>query len=168
MWWFGESTSGVFRPVGSEHDECPVGFESVVPAGVVFEMVMVRTEGQQIRQDGRSAVDPVVEVMHLAAVERDVTSGMSTGRVHRPQHASLLCGGGAFGCGDPIDRAVRYVLGREGLFLNTSSDARLLPTLLESAARIELGDIPGDAEMDADVVSFDMAPLFDEVNRNEI
>ncbi len=69
---------------------------------------------------------------------------------------------------DPIDRAVRYVLGRSDLFLNTSSDARLLPLLLDSAARAELGDVPTDAEMDADVAALDMAPLFDEANRNEI
>lgn len=69
---------------------------------------------------------------------------------------------------DPIDRAVRYVLGREGLFLNTSSDARLLPMILESAARVELGDVPDDAAMDADVAALQMAPLFDEENRNNI
>src|SRR5690606_24622138 len=32
-----------------------------------------------------------------------------------------------------VDRAVRWVLARPGLFLNTSSDARLLPGILESA-----------------------------------
>ncbi len=69
---------------------------------------------------------------------------------------------------DPIDRAVRYVLGRPGLFLNTSSDARLLPMVLEAGAVAAERGVPGDAEMDADVAALEMAPLFDEANRNEI
>ena len=36
--------------------------------------------------------------------------------------------------GDALIRAVRYVLGRPGLFLNSSSDARLLRPTLEAAA----------------------------------
>jgi aryl-alcohol dehydrogenase-like predicted oxidoreductase len=58
-----------------------------------------------------------------------------------------------------IDRAVRFVLGRPGLFLNTSSDARLLPAILAAA---EAGGPPPSAEeLDADVASLAMRPLFD-------
>ena len=64
---------------------------------------------------------------------------------------------------DPLRRAVRYVLGRPQLFLNTSSDARLLRPTLEAASA---GDgsgarLPTDAELDADVLACDMTPLFD-------
>ena len=60
---------------------------------------------------------------------------------------------------DAIGRAVRYVLGRPGLFLNTSSDARLLPTILESAAAA--GNLPSDEEMEADILALGITPLFD-------
>jgi aryl-alcohol dehydrogenase-like predicted oxidoreductase len=59
-----------------------------------------------------------------------------------------------------IDRAVRYVLSREQLFLNTTSDARLLPPIIEAAS----GDLaaPTDDEMRADVAAEGITPLFDE------
>jgi aryl-alcohol dehydrogenase-like predicted oxidoreductase len=58
-----------------------------------------------------------------------------------------------------IGRAVRWVLGHEQLFLNTSSDARLLPAILEAAAS---GDgPPTDGEMRADADQQNVAPLFD-------
>ena len=57
-----------------------------------------------------------------------------------------------------IRRAVHWVLARPGVFLNTTSDATLLPAILEAAsAPIER---PRDAEMRADVAREAMAPLF--------
>ena len=61
--------------------------------------------------------------------------------------------------GGAIARAVRYVLSREQLFLNTTSDARLLPLVL-AAAEGHLG-APSDAEMSADEREFGITPLFD-------
>ena len=60
---------------------------------------------------------------------------------------------------DAMVRAVGFVLGRPGLFLNTSSDATLLPTILGAAA----GPIalPSDEEMVADTEALDITPLFD-------
>ncbi len=60
---------------------------------------------------------------------------------------------------DAIARAVRYVLGNDDLFLNTTSDARLLPAII-AAANGGL-DLPSDAEMDADIEAFGVTPLFD-------
>ena len=58
-----------------------------------------------------------------------------------------------------LDRAVRYVLSDGRLFLNTSSDARLLRAILEAAD----GDWqrPSDAELSADIAEQDISPLFD-------
>ncbi len=58
-----------------------------------------------------------------------------------------------------IGRAVRYVLSNDRLFLNTSSDARLLPQLVEAAS----GDLsaPTDDELIADEQEFGITPLFD-------
>jgi aryl-alcohol dehydrogenase-like predicted oxidoreductase len=60
---------------------------------------------------------------------------------------------------DAIGRAVRWVLGNEQVFLNTSSDARLLPTILAAAAAG--GPVPTDAELQADVDALGIEPLFD-------
>jgi aryl-alcohol dehydrogenase-like predicted oxidoreductase len=60
---------------------------------------------------------------------------------------------------DALARAVRYVLGRPGLFLNSSSDARLLRPTLEAAALG--GRQPSDQEMAADVDGQEIEPLFD-------
>lgn len=58
-----------------------------------------------------------------------------------------------------IDRAVRYVLSHDDVFLNTSSDATLLPTILAAAA----GDLtsPSNDELAEDRRAHDMVPLFD-------
>ncbi len=61
--------------------------------------------------------------------------------------------------GDALVRAVRYVLGRPGLFLNSSSDVRLLRPTLEAAAAG--GPAPADEEMAADVERQEIEPLFD-------
>lgn len=61
-----------------------------------------------------------------------------------------------------IGRAVRWVLGHPQLFLNTSSDARLLPIAL-AAAQGSSGSssVPSDAELLADVATHAVEPLFD-------
>jgi aryl-alcohol dehydrogenase-like predicted oxidoreductase len=62
--------------------------------------------------------------------------------------------------GDAVGRALRYVLSRDQLFLNTSSDTRLLRTTLASADQ-SFGPAPSDAEMEADVLAMGVRPLFD-------
>ena len=59
---------------------------------------------------------------------------------------------------DAIRRAVHFVLGRPGLFLNSSSDATLLPEIVKAAE--QGGDAPPPAAMAADVDRYDMQPLF--------
>jgi aryl-alcohol dehydrogenase-like predicted oxidoreductase len=64
------------------------------------------------------------------------------------------------------DRAIRWVLGNPQVFLNTSSDARLLAATLEVADQAlsadgTLADRPTDAEMHHDISTLDIQPLFD-------
>jgi hypothetical protein len=54
---------------------------------------------------------------------------------------------------------VHFVLCRQHLFLNTSSDPALLRPTLEAASTV-VGP-PTEAEMRADVDAFAMQPLFD-------
>ena len=58
-----------------------------------------------------------------------------------------------------IGRAVRFVLSNPQMFLNTTSDARLLPAVVEAA----VGDLarPTDDEMRADIADEGITPLFD-------
>ncbi len=57
-----------------------------------------------------------------------------------------------------IHRGVHFVLGRPGLFLTSSSDATILPHILEAAA--DAVQVPASAALDADVERFTMEPLF--------
>jgi aryl-alcohol dehydrogenase-like predicted oxidoreductase len=60
--------------------------------------------------------------------------------------------------GEALRRAVHFVLSRQGLFLNTSSDVTILPTILDAAG--EEPKAPSRSEMEADVASYAMQPLF--------
>jgi aryl-alcohol dehydrogenase-like predicted oxidoreductase len=62
---------------------------------------------------------------------------------------------------DAIGRAVRWVLGHEQVFLNTTSDARVLPAVLAAASAPDATSRPTDAEMQADLEAQAMEPLFD-------
>lgn len=60
---------------------------------------------------------------------------------------------------DAISRSVRHVLARPGLFVNTSSDARLLRSTLEAAAAG--GPTPPGGQLEADRAAHSVRPLFD-------
>lgn len=59
-----------------------------------------------------------------------------------------------------IDRAVQWVLGRPGIFLNTVGDIHILPLVLDAASRAEANCRPDSEEMAAQVERLAMAPLF--------
>lgn len=57
-----------------------------------------------------------------------------------------------------LDRAVWFVLGQEGVFLNTAGDVDLLPKILDAASRFEAR--PAEAELRAMAGERKMSPLF--------
>lgn len=59
---------------------------------------------------------------------------------------------------EALERAVGYVLARPGLFLNTSSDATLLPLILDAAQRAV--PAPSPSALSADIGKFAIEPLF--------
>jgi aryl-alcohol dehydrogenase-like predicted oxidoreductase len=59
---------------------------------------------------------------------------------------------------DVLTRAVHWALTLPGVFVNTASDATLLPTLLRAAARFE--GAPDEAQMNADEERLAITPLF--------
>ena len=60
---------------------------------------------------------------------------------------------------DAIRRAVHWVLSRDDVFLNSSSDGRLLQPTLEAAR--EVIELPSDQAMLADAESYGIEPLFE-------
>lgn len=58
-----------------------------------------------------------------------------------------------------IDRAVHWVLGRPGVFLNTAGDIHILPKILEAGKRYTVP--PSDEEMEALVTEWKMKALFE-------
>ena len=58
-----------------------------------------------------------------------------------------------------IDRAVHWVLNREGIFLNTSADIHLLPKILDAASRFKIG--PPEEEMQSKTSQLGMKPIFE-------
>ena len=61
--------------------------------------------------------------------------------------------------GDALRRGVAFVLNRPGIFLNTSSDARLLPAIIDAATSGL--PMPSADELDRDVAEMGMSVLFD-------
>ncbi len=60
---------------------------------------------------------------------------------------------------EAIDHAVAFVLGQPDLFLNSTSDTRLIGAIVEAAGRA--AGVPADSVMQADVDRFGITPLFD-------
>ena len=57
-----------------------------------------------------------------------------------------------------VDKAVHWVLGHEGVFLNTAGDINLLPKVLDAATRFHMA--PSDEEMRELVEGYGIKPLF--------
>ncbi len=59
---------------------------------------------------------------------------------------------------EPLARAMAYVLAEPGLFLNTTSDASILPAILSAANQAQ--SKPSDNEMSSDQATLGIEPLF--------
>ncbi|MET0144628.1 MAG: aldo/keto reductase [Ilumatobacteraceae bacterium] len=114
----------------------------------------------------RADVDELVELATTNGVAIQTIKAIARGRWG--EHAA----GPRFSWYEPltepaaIARAVRYVLGDPRLFLNTTSDARLLPRIV-AAAEGSL-DRPADSELAADAATFGVTPLFDRAGLERI
>jgi hypothetical protein len=61
--------------------------------------------------------------------------------------------------GGALTRGVAFVLNRPGLFLNTTSDGRILPAVLDAAS--SSAPMPTSDQLAADVAELEMSALFD-------
>ena len=63
---------------------------------------------------------------------------------------------------DALRRAVHFVLSRPGVFLNSSSDATLLPSIIQAAEEFDPDNVTNlQAEIEADVQAQELEPLFE-------
>ena len=123
-------------------------------AAVLFPVNFVLME----RPDYRSDVEHLLEVCAQRQIAVQTIKAIAKGRWtdqtdrHFSWYEPLTDAQG-------IGRAVRYVLSNPQMFLNTTSDARLLPLVIDAA----LGplDPPSSDELAADVASHGITPLFD-------
>lgn len=123
-------------------------------ASVLFPVNFILLDNEAYRSDVEELLavcaDREVAVQTIKSIARGRWSDEST--AHFSWYDPLT---------DPsaIARAVRLVLANSQMFLNTTSDARLLPIVVEAAS----GDLsaPTDDEMRADVVAEGITPLFD-------
>jgi aryl-alcohol dehydrogenase-like predicted oxidoreductase len=122
---------------------------------VLFPYSFVMMQGDAYRAD--------VEALLAVCAERNVAAQTIKGISRRRWPADY--DGRRFSWYQPlpeaaaIGRAVHWVLGNPQVFLNSSSDASLLPTVLEAAAAS--ASRPSDDEMQADVETYGIEPLFD-------
>lgn len=123
-----------------------------------FDTVLFPYNRVLLRDDAyRSDVDALREVCVARGVAMQTIKSIARGRW--PERS-----GREFSWYEPltdpgaIARAVRYVLANDDLFLNTSSDARLLPIVLDAATGTAR---PTDAQLDADIDAFGITALFD-------
>ena len=123
-----------------------------------FDSVLFPYNRSLLRSDAyRADVEELREVCSTRGVAVQTIKSIARGRWPEPT-------GREFSWYEPltdpeaIARAVRFVLAEDDLFLDTTSDARLLPLLVDAAS----GDLarPTAAEMDADIDEYGITPLF--------
>lgn len=127
-----------------------------------FDSVLLPVNFTLLRDEGYAAeVDGLLETCAARQVAVQTIKSIACGR-WAPDHT-----GPRFSWYEPlrdpaaIDRAVRYVLSDPRLFLVTTSDATMLPPIVDAASRPSALERPTDAELAADVETFGITPLFD-------
>ncbi|HJR23877.1 MAG TPA: aldo/keto reductase [Acidimicrobiales bacterium] len=127
----------------------------------LFSSVLLPFSHVALRDPGyRADVDALLEACAVQGVAVQTIKGTARRRWRGDDDARRFSWYEPLTDEGAIDRAVRWVLSHPQVFLNSTSDGRVLPAVLAAADRPGY-DRPTDAEMDADVAAHDMAPLFD-------
>ena len=171
-WDVAVASGGAFEALFAARDEGLVRHVGVTGHGLRIAGMHLRTiERQDVasvllpvnfvlldRPDFRADVERLLEVCTERGIAVQTIKAIAKGRWHdgTDRHFSWY-----EPLTDPaaVARAVRYVLSDPRLFLNTTSDARLLPLIIDAAC----GDLdrPAEDELRADVVDHGITPLFD-------
>jgi len=127
-----------------------------------FDSVLLPYNFSLLQDDAyRDAVDRLLDVCRERNVAVQTIKSLARRRWTDDDTAPHFSWYAPISDGEPLDRSVRWVLARPGIFLNTSSDARLLRPTLQAAAIASSTGAPPDDEMRADVDRLGIAPLFD-------
>jgi aryl-alcohol dehydrogenase-like predicted oxidoreductase len=122
---------------------------------VLLPYNFVQLEDAQYRADVEHLLGVCAErrvaVQAIKAIARRRWSADDTGE-HRSWYEPLPAG-------DALERAVRFVLGRDQLFLIASAETTRLRAILEAASTP--GQAPADDQLRADVAEAGIEPLFD-------
>ncbi len=118
------------------------------------------------RPDYRADVDRLLEVCAEREVAVQTIKSIAKGRWPADAGTAHFSWYEPVTDHDGIGRATRWVLGHPQMFLNTTSDARLLPPIIDAAT----GDLepPTDDEMRADIETFGVTDLFDNAELERI
>lgn len=165
--------SGALAAMVQARDEGLVRFIGVTGHGVTvprmhirslaefdFDSVLFPFNHTMLASDAyRSDVDELLALCAERNVAVQTIKSIAVGRWPGGQDAGKLSWYEPLIDPDAISRAVGNVLSNPQLFLNTTSDATLLPEILMNA---DYYPNPTDAELDADIEAFGMTPLFDD------
>ena len=124
-------------------------------AAVLFPYSYLMMENPAYRHD----VEALLERCVADGVAAQTIKAIARGRWAEGSNARKFSWYEPLTDADAIGRAVQWVLADERVFLNTSSDARLMELALSAAA----GQLtrPGDDVMATDVAAEEMTPIFD-------
>ncbi len=124
-------------------------------ASVLFPYSYVMMENPAYRHDAEALLDKCA----ADGVAAQTIKAIARGRWAEGSEAKKFSWYDPLTDADTIGRAVQWVLSDERVFLNTSSDARLIEMALNAA----VGELirPSDEAMSADVLAEGMTPLFD-------
>ena len=178
-WDVAVGPGGAFEALGRGRDEGLVSHVGVTGHGIRIAGMHLRTiERHDVasvlfpvnyvlmeRPDYRADVERLLEVCAERQIAAQTIKAIAKGRWHdgTDRHFSWyepLTDEAAIG------RAVRYVLSNPQLFLNTTSDARLLPLVVEAACGPL--DAPSTDELASDVAAHGITALFDNAQLERI
>jgi aryl-alcohol dehydrogenase-like predicted oxidoreductase len=111
------------------------------------------------RPDYRADVEALLEVCAARSVAAQTIKAVARRRWPESMDGPRFSWYEPLPEGEALSRAVDYVLGREQLFLNTTSDARLLPAVFAAADGAH--EVPTDDDMATDLLAEGVEPLFD-------
>jgi len=170
-WEIAFSRDGALRAATEARDAGLVRFIGVTGHGVTaprqhkrslerfdFDSVLFPYNFTQMRDDYARDAEALIALCEERGVAMQTIKAITLGPWHAQRPATPTTWYEPLTEQADIDLAVRWVLGRPNLFLNTVGDLGILPKVLDAAARG--GPRPSDAEMTALVERREMTPFF--------
>jgi aryl-alcohol dehydrogenase-like predicted oxidoreductase len=174
-WATAHAKGGAVEALAQARDEGLVRFIGVTGHGLRIAGMHLRSLEQfdfdsvlfpynfSLLQDNayRSDVERLLDVCRERRVAVQTIKSVARRRWHDDDSAPRHSWYAPIDDDEALARAVRWVLANPDVFLNTSSDTRLLRPALQAASAATVGDRPSDDEMAADISALGIEPIFD-------